>query len=143
MKIRNALLCGILAVALSVLPVGSSSAQGNGNGNGQGNGNANGHAEGNNGNGNPADAGVGVDASDPATQQSTETDALKAVQAGAAVPLGRIMDAVKSAQGGRVIDTQLVTVEGVLLYAIKVLAPDGKVGIAYFYAKSGRPVAVP
>ena len=148
----------LLAVALFAAPITLSYGQGNGNGNGNGN-NGNGQSEnngngpsGNNGNADqdnggpaarPGNEPPSVDPTEPPTPpQSSETDALEAVQSGSALPLGPLLTEVEAASPGQVIDTQLVTVQGSLLYAIKVLAPDGKVGIEYYDAKSGQRLKV-
>ncbi|MEO8686496.1 MAG: hypothetical protein ABI414_16845, partial [Devosia sp.] len=124
----------------------------NGNGNnGNGNGNSdNNHGNGNNGNGNGNNGGSGdgsgavsaerlSSAPEPAVELS-ENAALQAVEAGKAVPLQSLLPDVKSRTGGEIINAQLQQVGGSLLYAIKVLTPDGKVMAEYYDARTGRHV---
>ncbi len=42
--------------------------------------------------------------------------------------------------GGSLIDTRLLTVEGFLLYELKILLPDGTLDTLYYYAHTGNPV---
>jgi uncharacterized membrane protein YkoI len=67
---------------------------------------------------------------------------LGAVQAGQAVPLTTIVDDLQLRGAGEVIDAQLITANGFLLYAVKVLSTNGKVATEYYYARTGRRVEV-
>lgn len=62
------------------------------------------------------------------------------MQSGRAVPLESILPDLEMSTGGQMIDAQLVTEQGFLLYAIKVLTPGGRVAVRYYYARSGLPV---
>ena len=70
----------------------------------------------------------------------SESDALAAVEAGRAVSLSTILPDVRSRTGGEVINAQLQQVRGFLVYAVKVLTPEGKVTTEYYYARSGLHV---
>ncbi|NGP18129.1 PepSY domain-containing protein [Devosia aurantiaca] len=47
------------------------------------------------------------------------------------------MPDISTRTGGEMIDAQLLSVRGFLVYAIKVLNPGGKVTTEYYYAQSG------
>jgi uncharacterized membrane protein YkoI len=64
-------------------------------------------------------------------------------QEGITVKLETIYDNVHASAKGEIIDAQLITVRGFLLYEIKLLQDDGLVRNVYYYAKSGKPVATP
>lgn len=66
--------------------------------------------------------------------------ALAAVKAGRAVPLEMIMTAARLDGGVEVIDAQLISVRGTLVYELKVIDQDGDVSERYFYARSGERV---
>lgn len=78
--------------------------------------------------------------SPPGQNNSTQDRALEAVQAGRAVPLDRVLSQAQSTTGGDLIDTRLTTVEGFLLYELRMLLPDGTVDRLYYYASTGNPV---
>lgn len=137
---------------------GDSSNDGNGQGSGNsgnGQGNANGSGQGNShgtGNGNaggatsaaPVGAGSGApsvleEAPTKGLEQS-ESDVLAAVEAGKAVPLSSLMPDVRTRTGGQIINAELVQAGGSLLYAVRVLAPDGRVSTEYYDARSGQYV---
>ena len=73
-------------------------------------------------------------------EELTERDALDAVQLGRAVSLSAILPDVRARTGGEIINAQLQQAGSFLLYAVTVLAPDGKVTTEYYYARSGRHV---
>ena len=76
----------------------------------------------------------------PAQDTSEEDQALEAVQAGRAVPFDRVLSQAQSATGGDLIDTRLMTVDGFLLYELRMLQPDGTVDRLYYYASTGNRV---
>lgn len=105
--------------------------QANGNGQGHGNGNGQGNANGNSG---KADTAV----PSPETPLS-EDEVLDAVKAGRVVSLSSLVpDLEQRSGGGELIDAELRKVDGFLVYAVKVLAADGRVTTDYYYAQSGR-----
>ncbi len=62
------------------------------------------------------------------------------MQAGRAVPLTTIVDELNTRAAGEMIDAQLMTANGFLLYAVKVLSDSGRVSTEYYYARTGRRV---
>jgi len=103
----------------------------NGNGQGHGNGNGQGNAHGNSGK-------VDTAAPSPETPLS-EDEVLDAVKAGRVVSLSSLVpDLEQRSGGGELIDAELRKVDGFLVYAVKVLAADGRVTTDYYYAQSGR-----
>ena len=66
--------------------------------------------------------------------------ALEAVRMRRALPLEDILLRAQLMTDGDVIDAQLIAVQDVLLYEIKVLSKAGNVSELYFYARSGLPV---
>ncbi len=138
---------------------GGNNGGGNGNGNGNsgsageagrsnpgdenaGPGNNSGHGGGGTGSNGRANAGApGQSRSrEEPVGESPERSALEAVRSGKAVPLESLLPDVRANTGGEVIDAELLTVDGFLLYGIKVLTPAGRVSVQYYYANSGRPV---
>ena len=123
---------------------------GNGNGNGQRSTNTNGHGnKGQNGNAPESEAQTtngptaGSDATAPAAASQgelSESDALAAVQSGAAVSLSTLLPDVRRRTGGEIINAQLQQVGAYLVYAITVLAPGGAVSTEYYLARSGQHV---
>ncbi|MFD1941729.1 PepSY domain-containing protein [Paradevosia shaoguanensis] len=104
---------------------------GQANGNGQGHGNGQGNAHGNSGKADTA-------APSPETPLS-EDEVLDAVKAGRVVSLSSLVpDLEQRSGGGELIDAELRKVDGFLVYAVKVLAADGRVTTDYYYAQSGR-----
>lgn len=152
MKAR-VLIAAFLVVFAATAPV---LAQGNGNGNdnaGQndnGNGNqadppsGNGNAgNGDNGNGDSggANAAGGDNTSTPAEPTTVpEGDLLSMVEAGQAVSLASLLPNVQARTGGQIIDAELVRTERSLTYVVKVLTPDGRVGVEYYDARSGTHI---
>lgn len=118
---------------------GNANAAGQGNSNGTGNGNAGGATT-------AAPAGAGsvapsVSGEAPARgHEQSESDVLAAVEAGRAVPLSSLMPDVRTRTGGEIINAELVQAGGALLYAVRVLAPDGRVSTEYYDARSGQHV---
>ena len=64
--------------------------------------------------------------------------ALQAVRSGRALPLEDIMLRAKVLTDGEIIDAQLVSLQEVLLYEIKVLGKSGEVSELYFFARTGE-----
>lgn len=71
---------------------------------------------------------------------SDQENALNAVRSNAALPLDRIMQIARQQTDAEIIDAQLISVRGFLLYDLKLLDAKGDVSHLYFYAKSGRIV---
>lgn len=140
---------------------GTGGGQGNGQGQGQGNGNGNGQENGSgsgntgNGNANPGDSGNNGNNGNGNGQQgggadaSANTDAngtihyspdyaRDVVNAGRAVSLASLMPELQARSEGSVIDAELLSVQGILIYSVKVLRTDGRVTQEYYYAQSGR-----
>ncbi len=67
----------------------------------------------------------------------TEDQALEAVKARQAEPLSSLAQSAMERTGGKVIDAQLLRVGEILVYAVKVLAPGGRLTTEYYYARSG------
>lgn len=76
----------------------------------------------------------------PPDETLSQDDALAAVANRRAVPLEQIMVAAARLTDGEIIDAQLITVRGFLLYELKVLETTGDVVELYFYARSGQVV---
>ncbi|MFP9137213.1 PepSY domain-containing protein [Devosia sp. XGJD_8] len=138
---------------------GNSSSPGNsdnpGNGGNGGRGNAAsenaGNGAGNAGSGNNSGIGNGAGASEPGTPSPPpfseptlvpEEDILSMVQSGQAVSLSSLLPGVQARSGGQIIDAQLVRTPRILIYAVKVLTPDGRVGTEYYNARSGAYIEV-
>lgn len=81
------------------------------------------------------DLGLGLDTVGPALGQNA---ALQAVRSGRALPLEDIMLRAKLLTDGEIIDAQLVSLQEVLLYEIKVLGKSGDVSELYFFARTGE-----
>lgn len=119
---------------------GGSGNGGNGN-NGNGNGNAS-PKENGNGNNNAGGGGNGAGAGNAPSRSNDvtvvpEEDLLAIVKAGQAVSLASLLPNVQERTGGEIIDAQLVRTTRSLIYVVKVLTPDGHVGIEYYNARSG------
>ena len=67
-----------------------------------------------------------------------QDDALQAVRSGRALPLEDIMQRAQSRTDGEIIDAQLVSLQDVLLYEIKVLGKSGDVTDLYFFTQTGE-----
>lgn len=132
MRIIPLVLCLIVATTLPALAQGKG--QGNeqseaGNGQSQASGQANGNSQ-NNGNGGGAAASRGG--------PYAPDYAREAVNAGEAVGLGNLLPDLKARTAGEVIDAELLRVDGILVYAVRVLRTDGVVTTEYYAARSGR-----
>lgn len=134
---------------------GNSSSPGNsgspGNSDNPGNsgnaGNGNGNGAGSAGSGNNSGIGNGAGGIEPGTPAPPpfseptlvpEEDILSMVQSGQAVSLSSL----QARSGGQIIDAQLVRTPRILIYAVKVLTPDGRVGTEYYNARSGAYIEV-
>jgi uncharacterized membrane protein YkoI len=76
----------------------------------------------------------------PGETLSPQDSALEAVRTDRALPLDQIIARAGEITEGEVIDAQLITVRGFLIYELKVLEPTGDVVDLYFYARTGRAV---
>ncbi len=78
----------------------------------------------------------------PGGPDSTDqNNALEAVKSGQALPLSSIVPLAETKWGGRVIDAELVRVQGTLLYRLTMLDDNGVSRRVYYQARTGRPVA--
>lgn len=66
--------------------------------------------------------------------------AIEAVESRRALPLEQIMTKARLHTQGEIVDAQLVSVKGFLLYELKVVEANGDVDELYFYALSGERV---
>ena len=71
---------------------------------------------------------------------SEQENALQAVKTNRSLGLDKILAIAKRITGGDIIDAQLITVRGVLLYDLKVLNANGDVSDLFLYALSGEIV---
>jgi uncharacterized membrane protein YkoI len=69
-----------------------------------------------------------------------QSGAIEAVESRRALPLEQIITKARLHTQGEIIDAQLVSVEGFLLYELKVVEANGDVDELYFYALSGERV---
>jgi uncharacterized membrane protein YkoI len=83
--------------------------------------------------------GLGLDPSEVVPSSTQAAPAV--VQEGKTVKLETIYDSIQASSLGEIIDAQLITVRGFLLYKVKLLQEDGLVRSVYFYARTGQPVA--
>jgi hypothetical protein len=67
----------------------------------------------------------------------TQQEALDAVANKKVMPLDKVLVAARLFTDGEIIDANLISVNGFLLYAFKVLASSGDVSTIYYYARSG------
>jgi hypothetical protein len=132
--------CLALPGATAAHAQGKSDERGNANA-GENSGGGNNNSDNGNGNGPRSDE-TGQPGAPPGQSKGDERAALDAKREGRAVPLEDILAGIAPETAGNVIDAELVTVDGFLLYALKVLSPAGVVSTHYFYAQSGRPVAL-
>jgi hypothetical protein len=79
--------------------------------------------------------GAGGDAGVALSQEQT----LDAVRKKRAVPLAPIVTSIKQANV-EVIDAQLLSVRGILVYQLRVIGEGGSVSELYFYARTGKQV---
>jgi len=111
----------------------------NGNGGDNSNSDSNGGGSDNSSNGASSNAGgANANSSSNAPAKADKDLALDAVRAEDAVPLQQILQSVRQSTTDKVIDAQLFSVDGVLVYEVKVLAPGGRVSVFHYYAGSGR-----
>ncbi|MHA6297420.1 PepSY domain-containing protein [Devosia sp. CAU 1758] len=76
--------------------------------------------------------------SPPDTVTTLSPDQVRdAVDARQAMPLARLGDVIRSRGGGEIVDADLVRVDRMLVYAIKVIDPLGRLSVQYFHARSG------
>jgi uncharacterized membrane protein YkoI len=152
--VKRLLTLAFLVVVLSTFAAAANAqdnGNGQGNGNSQGGGQENGNGQGNNGQGsensqavggNPSDAAASAGANSAAPEtppgKPDEDLALEAVQSDNAVPLGDILESVRQDTDSRVIDAQLFSLRGDLVYEVKVMSADGHVSRLYYRASSGR-----
>jgi hypothetical protein len=68
-------------------------------------------------------------------------EALEAVESGRALPLATMIRKAEAATDARVIDAQLTTVDGFLLYRLTMLDQQGRVWRSNWYARTGNLVA--
>jgi hypothetical protein len=112
---------------------GRSGRESSGHGNGQGQ---------VNGRGNSGIRGVSPEAyprrDSDATVRYDQDYARDAVNAGRAVSLASLLSDLQARTSGEVIDAELLRVQGMLIYSIKVLRTSGHVTQEYYYAQSGR-----
>jgi hypothetical protein len=60
-----------------------------------------------------------------------------AVDARQAMPLAALGDVIQARGGGEIVDASLLRVDQMLVYALKVLDPLGRLSVQYFHARSG------
>lgn len=159
MKIAPVLLlaASLLWTGEAIADPGNGPAQHDNNGNGPGNNNGQGNGPGagpappgggpaDPGNGNGPGNGAGSIKAPagplPGGPDSTDqNNALEAVKSGQALPLSSIVPLAETKWGGRVIDAELVRVQGTLLYRLTMLDDNGVSRRVYYQARTGRPVA--
>lgn len=71
----------------------------------------------------------------------SQSAAIRAVRENRALPLNQLLVMAAPAISGQIIDVQLVTRGGVLVYEVKVLAPRGRVSTLLFDASTGAQLA--
>lgn len=69
-----------------------------------------------------------------------QSGAIEAVRSHRALPLEQIMTRARLHTSGEIVDAQLISLDGFLLYELKVLEANGDVDELYFYALSGELV---
>jgi hypothetical protein len=130
---------------------GGNSGNGPGNVNGNGPGGSNGTGPGGSNASPPAPSapsspgtGPGDRAPTPSqpAQVLTQDEAVTAAGAGQVAPLTDFADSIAERSGGEIVDAELLRVDGMLVYAIKVLEPDGSLATQYFHARSGVFIGV-
>jgi uncharacterized membrane protein YkoI len=82
-----------------------------------------------------------TDTSDPQPEKehldAGQSEAFDAVTEGRAMPLEDILNLADREEIGEVLDADLITVQGMLLYELRVIDANGAVSEVYYYAKSG------
>lgn len=142
--VKRLLTFACLALLLSVAVAPLAHAQGNGQGGGNG-GNGNSEQAGGGGNAGGADGNPGNSGGNSAASKAHKADedvALEAVQSEDALPLQEILQGVRLSTKDKVIDAQLFSLAGDLVYEVKVMAPDGHVSRLYYDAKSGGQLSL-
>jgi hypothetical protein len=71
-----------------------------------------------------------------------EDIALEAVRSREAVPLDEVLGTLRELTRDRIIDTQLISRRGMLVYEVKVISADGFVRVFRFDAGTGRQVSL-
>jgi hypothetical protein len=91
----------------------------------------------------PPNAGLGLEDVRPlATDKPLSQDAaLEAVRSKRAVPLAPIVEGLR-AERLQVVDAQLLSLRGILVYELRTIGDTGEVSEIYFYARSGKRVEV-
>ena len=139
--IRRILSLALMTIVLSAAVTQPAWAQGNGQGNGNGGQAGNSEGKGNSDNAGSSNAGGANANSSNAPAKADEDLALEALRAEDAVSLKQILASVRRDEPGRVIDAQLLSLDGVLVYEVKVLSQDGRVSRIYYDAGSGRQLS--
>jgi uncharacterized membrane protein YkoI len=121
---------------------GDNGNSGNNQGGNNGNGDAgsNGHGNSNGGNGNGNNGGGDRTRANGEVTVVPEEDLLAIVKAGQAVSLASLLPNVEERTGGEIIDAQMVRTDRSLIYVVKVMTPEGRVGIEYYNARSGTHI---
>jgi hypothetical protein len=126
-------------IALLAAPHGAV-AQGKSGGKGKsGNSNAGGNSGGNSGNAKGKGATKPGKGKKAAATVLDHDAALAAVRNGKAQPLGALLPRIERRYGGEVIDAALQRAGRRLVYALKILSPEGRVFIIAVDAVTGRP----
>jgi hypothetical protein len=125
----------------------SGGGSGNGGSGGQGKGNANGLSSdstaergapgGGKTNPNAANMPAGNTPSDKAVSLSPD-EALAMVRTKRALPLTDLTEIVHQRSGAEMVDAELLRIDQMLVYGIKVIDPAGRLSVQYYYARSGR-----
>lgn len=142
--VKRLLAFACMAVALSIAAAPLAYAQGNGQAGGNG-GNGNSEQAGGGGNAGGQDGNTsnpGGNSSASKAHKADEDVALEAVQSDDALPLMDILRSVRHSTKDKIIDAQLFSLAGDLVYEVKVMAPDGHVSRLYYHAKSGRRLSL-
>lgn len=139
------------ALLLAVLSASVHPAYAQNNGNGQGGGGGNGGGGGSDGSpGNSNGAGgsenaasaAGTPAASAGRKGKPDEDvALEAVQSQDAVPFREVLRELRRTTEDKVIDARLFSLGGVLVYELKVLGGDGRVGVYRYDAATGQRMA--
>lgn len=79
-----------------------------------------------------------VRSADWSIARSDQDDARDAVRAGRILPLGQVLQSVRRAHSGQLLDADLLDRGGRPVYRIKLLSPEGNVTIIICDAKTGR-----
>lgn len=72
------------------------------------------------------------------TARSAQDDAQDAVRSGRILPLSQVLQSVRNAYPGQLLDADLLDGSGRPVYRIKLLSPNGNVTIIICDAKTGR-----